>query len=577
MDRIIGKWWYALLLVSSWMYAGMNLRVVDTRGALLEQVATGQPFNVEVIVTDISVFNKYPVVAGLDQFTVKNSGMRITTINGQTTAQYMYEVRIDTPGTYVLGPAQLEVRGNTFASNKVTIRVADETIIRPTSTSNSAKTSAKQEPAFVRFTTDKQQVVEGERIGCRLRFYFTDSRLSLKQLIMQDNKQISRTAMRGPFTGTEVINGTTYNYAEWDWDSYIKQAGRHVLPAYGIDYERESEDRSSAWGGFSRFFGRQIEQKRIYSNAVSMQVDPLPNKKGIQGIGSFSYLEISAQPSVAKQGEGIIINLELAGDGNMHEVTIPQLVGVPKELRCYESKQSIEEPEEKGDLYKKRFEFVVQGLKTGSWELPAQAFTYYDVNDRTTRTLKTAPLTITIMPGIVKASAQSDDSNSSADKKMIAPLDEKGSAQANSSGWQLSWGMIWFLALLPIALLVLRGMMIHFRRRVKVPYELIREKYAFSHARKQFEKLRAQRDARRLYALFVELIANKCKTSLAGVTTPFIAMQLKQKGLADDTIEQWNLFFKTITERAYGSHEAQQDEELFKQAERWLNELQKIL
>lgn len=575
MDKIIGKWWCALLVISSWMYAGMNLRVVDTRGALLEQVATGQPFNVEVIITDISVFNKYPVVVGLDQFTVKNSGMRITTVNGQTTAQYTYEVRIDTPGNYILGPAHLELRGNTYSSNKVSIRVADETIIRPSSTS--VKTHGKQEPAFVRFTTNKQHVVEGERIGCRLRFYFTDSRLALKQLIMQDNKQITRTTMRGPFTGNEDINGTTYNYAEWEWDSYIKEAGRHVLPAYGVDYERESEDRGSAWGGFSRFFGRQIEQKRIYSNAVSVQVDPLPAKKGIQGVGSFSYLEISAQPSVAKQGEGIIISLELAGDGNMHEVSIPQLVGVPKELRCYESKQAIEEPEEEGDLYKKRFEFVVQGLKTGSWELPAQTFTYYDVNDRATRTLKTAPLTITIMPGIVKAPAQSDDSQCGPDKKIIAPLDEHGKAQAQSSGWQLSWGMIWFLAVLPIALLVLRGMMIHFRRRVKVPYELIREKYAFSHARKQFEKLRAQSDASRLYALFVELIANKCKISLGAVTAPFIAMQLKQKGIADDTVEQWNLFFKTITERAYGADETQQDEELFKQAERWLNELQKTL
>lgn len=574
MDRIIGRWWYTFFLIcSSWMYAGMSLQVVDTQGVPLEQVATGQPFRLEVTVTDVSSFSQYPHVAGVEKFAVRNAGMRITTVNGRTTAHYSYELRIDTPGAYILGPAEFTIRGNTFSSNKINIRVADETIAQ---TTTPEKSKRKHETAFIRLTTDKQQVVAGERIACQLRFYFTDPRLGLKQLIMQESKQITRKPMRGPFTGKETINGVVYNYAEWTWDSYIKNAGRHVIPAYGVDYEREVEEDRSYWGGFSRFFGKQVEQKRIYSNAVTLQVDSLPVQDDIQGIGTFSYFEVSAHPSVAKQGEGIIIALELAGNGNIHEVAIPQLHGVPNELRYYESKQAVEEPEEKDDLYKKRFEFVVQGLKTGSWQLPSQTFTYYDVENRKVRTIKTAPLTLTIMPGIAKAAAPLDD-DLSAEKKAIAPLHEQGPWHAAPSPWRFSWGMILLLMLLPIALLIGRGMMLHFRRRVKVPYEIIREKYAFSHARKQFNTLRRERNARKLYALFVELIANKCKVSLGSVTAPFIAIYLKNKKVPEDAIEQWNIFFKTITERAYGSSHAQIDEELFKQAEQWLNDLQKTL
>lgn len=131
--------------------------------------------------------------------------------------------------------------------------------------------------------------------------------------------------------------------------------------------------------------------------------------------------------------------------------------------------------------------------------------------------------------------------------------------------------------MLPIALLITRGMMMHFKKRVKVPYELIREKYAFSHAKARFAKLKQEQDVRRLYALFIELIASKCKTSLATITVPFIMMHLKNKAMAEDKVEKWNQFFKTITERAYAANKSEIDEELFKQAEQWLNDLQNIL
>jgi len=123
----------------------------------------------------------------------------------------------------------------------------------------------------------------------------------------------------------------------------------------------------------------------------------------------------------------------------------------------------------------------------------------------------------------------------------------------------------------------MRGMMLHFRTRVKIPYELIREKYAFSHAKKQFAKLKAERNAQRLYALFIELMANKCKTSLAAITLPFIMLRLQQAAVQEDRIEEWNTFFKYITERAYGTATGEIDEQLFKQAEQWLEDLQKVL
>lgn len=574
MDKIIGKYFFlSIIFCSSFLNAGMSLRIMDSDGMPLEQAGAGQPFKLEVTLSDISSFSKYPTIKGTEQFDMHTSGMRISTVNGKTTATYSYRIQIDEPGYHIIGPAELQVGRNRFVSNTLSVRVDDSAIAQTRLSKKAVR--HKQSPAFMRLTTEKQNVVTGERIGCRLRFYFTDQRIALKQIILQESKQIDRSQMRGPFTGTEKIDGTTYHYAEWTWDSYASAAGRQMIPAYGVDYEQEVEQDRQFWGGFARFFGNRIERKRIYSNAVSLQVAPLPAHEDIQSVGSFSYLHLSAQPSAAKQGEGIIITVELAGDGNMHAITMPKLQKVPSELKYYESKQSIIEPRDQSEQYKKRFEFVVQGLKTGSWEIPAQQFTYYDVKQKRVKTVQSAPLTVTIMPGSAKAIMPFDDNRP--DKKPIAHLHEKGPWYPASEGWRLSWWMIILLMITPIALLIMRGMMLHFRTRVKIPYELIREKYAFSNAKKRFAKLKAERDAQRLYALFIELMANKCKTSLAAITVPFIMLRLQQAAVQENRIEEWNQFFKHITERAYGTATGEIDEQLFKQAEQWLEDLQKVL
>ena len=44
------------------------------------------------------------------------------------------------------------------------------------------------------------------------------------------------------------------------------------------------------------------------------------------------------------------------------------------------------------------WEYVVQGLKPGTFTIPAQSIRFFDTNSRQYKTLKTEPLTITVTP-----------------------------------------------------------------------------------------------------------------------------------------------------------------------------------
>ena len=94
-----------------------------------------------------------------------------------------------------------------------------------------------------------------------------------------------------------------------EWDAYPDQTGKILMPAYSLDFNMPSAQENRA-DLFSMFFGQRLLRKRIYSNAVELNVDPLPpHPHQPNAIGSFKSIHVKAQPATARQGEGIILTL----------------------------------------------------------------------------------------------------------------------------------------------------------------------------------------------------------------------------------------------------------------------------
>lgn len=579
MVRIIGRKLLLILLVGlgvATTQAAMTLRLVDSEGSPLSQASAGQPFVIELLVTDISRVGQPPTIRGLEQFGSQHVGVAISTINGKTTTKYSYRIRIDTPGTYEIGPAVMADNRQQQTSNTLRVVVGDHAIEQKQS---GKKKDQKKSPVLLRMKTDKQKVVIGERIASSIRFYYTDNTVSLKQFIEQEMKHLDRKQVRGPYTGVEKIDGVEYHYLEWLWNTYPRTVGKQVIPAYGADYEVHMQ-RDDLWGGLGRYFGNRVETKRVYSNAVPLEVEALPkHTKKVDAVGSFSSFRMNAQPVVAKQGEGIVLTMELVGDGDPDGIAISTLQHIPASLKWYESKKSVDEPAPGDNEYTMRFEFVVQGLKAGSWEIPAQAFHYYDVNRHEFRTLKSAPLTVTIVPGAPKkptppASSDREDKEVSQERYPIRDLHQCNGCEVAGCSWALPWWLVLLLAIAPLMAGIVQRIIWYLGIWCAARNAKQRIRYAFSRALKRAGQARTAHNTQILYSIMVELISARCNVTAASVTADFIRKRLFDAGASDEIITQWSAFFERITQRAYGHGTAEGDEQLGKETEQWIKKLQ---
>ena len=155
-------------------------------------------------------------------------------------------------------------------------------------------------------------------------------------------------------------------------------------------------------GSFFMFMNVRADRKRVYSNAVKITVDPLPHHhRPVQAVGTFESLYAHITPPVAKEGEGMVFTLELTGNGNMHAIEIPTLE-LPTALKYYDSNTTIINGQNNDECAKKRFEFIVQGMECGDWQIPEQLFVYYDIERQDFVTLRTSSLSVSIQPSPLK-------------------------------------------------------------------------------------------------------------------------------------------------------------------------------
>ena len=574
MGKIVGNQFIFILLIAWWGVcsgAAIDMRLLDTDGSPLVQAGVGHPFVLEVTMSDVSQLGQLPHIEGVEQFDVKHTGMRMMAVNGKMSSHHMYELRIDAPGTYSLGPVTFEHKGKQLASKRVQLVVGAEQIEKK---KGSDETRA---PILLRLYADKDHVVVGERVTCRLRFYLSEPDVALRKFIEQETPIFRRSQSRGPRKGIETLNGVEYTYIEWEWDIYSQKTGLHILPAYGADYDREIE-RDDLWGGFGKLLGNYVETKRVYSNALSLQVDELPpSARKVQGIGTFCELRVSAKPSIVKQGEGIVVAVELIGDGDPDGIIISELQGIPKELKYYESKQVVLDPSMHNSKTGKRFEYIVQGLNVGSWEIPQQSFYYYDVAQRAYKELHSTPITIVIMPGSKQVVQSYGSRAGSAKPDDIAGI-RTGPLYPTNRSAGLSWWAFIILMLVPVFVALYRRISLFFTKRSRINFRAQRARNAFRYARTRLERCIKRKDARRLYSVFIELFADRWHVSIGSISASSIEKRLHDVGMNEEQRVEWNRFFSEISEYAFGVHEeSKRRDDLFNQAEQWIKRLEKVL
>ena len=167
------------------------------------------------------------------------------------------------------------------------------------------------------------------------------------------------------------------------------------------DYTQGVNSHSQIGWGFFRF-GNFAQKNAVFTQPQSVRVDDLPTNVPVQAVGTFTHFTATLSRASVAQGEAVIYTLTLEGEGESEKIKTPALK-IPEEIRFYESKTTVES---RGPLIIKKWEYVLQGLKEGTYTIKEQPFTYFDTRSRSVKTLKTKPLKLTIEPGAMVRSNQ---------------------------------------------------------------------------------------------------------------------------------------------------------------------------
>ena len=557
----------------------VELKIMALDGAPLEAVGIGVPFLLEVTVSGRDV-NQKPKIAGLNSLLVQTAGSRVYMFNGETSSAYTYKVRIDKPGSYVLGPATVFINGLQEQSKAVRVIVRDRQTIDP---AYAKKMHAEAYEAIVQLGVDKTHVYVGERVVATLTFLGIKEKVKLENLEEPKLVDFQLGTKTGPVIGQQVINGSEYVTMTWSWDAFAQKAGQCIIPACGADYLVESEMRDSL-ALFSPFFRLRTERKRTYSNACTVDVENLPAyKENIDAVGRFKRFDISINPSVAAEGEGMVLLIEIEGDGNLTQIPTLQLKNMPSALKWYDSKQYVRDTVGKYGLPVKCFEYIVQGLEQGAWEIPPQLFTYFDIEKKQYQTLETASCTVSIKPGTMMKKYHADDKKGEKiNSEIVQPQDTVDLSLNTWSYWYpvaqhktMPWSLFFILAISPLLLVFVQ--FIWMMLRLRAVY--FRQQFIFKQVSRKIKEAKKSGVTRNLYTVFIDLFAVRLGCAPSIVTQEIIDEHLKRVGFTDEEIRAWDLFYSLMYEQAFFESDCDSacKNALFEQALEWVAKLEHIL
>jgi hypothetical protein len=545
------------LTLFSQILATAELAITANRGVPISvngkaEVAVGQTFAVVVSVKSSGPLTE-PTIGGLGQLTRlgSSSSSKFLMQNGAMTAErsFIYSMRADKEGEYIIGPAQLIVDGKSVTTERIKLIIRAE-----------SKTD-RRGPAFIEMSVNKNAVMVGEPVTVILKLY------------MQDGVELAQPFVAN-FTGAgwtvhssvakpaynKTVQGNVYRVNEQHLVISSPISGTVTIPAMTA-FCAIAQQAPNIFDLFG-FGVRQSETFSVSTGQVSIAVKPLPAYKGtVHGMGIFSNFVAELTSLQAKVGEGVVVRLSVEGNNDMQQVTAPTLQ-LPEGLTSYESNHHVQEIAE--NHWRKTFEYIVQGLQPGSFTIKPQAFTYFDHAQCVYKTLRTQPVTLKVTGAAVATPAEPMK------QAVVEPLatPTKVSTERTIVAKQVASYIPLLLGLL-VAIIILGFILYKLLRWLRRPLDL--KATAFSRARKQFAQLKKTNNTTGVYLLFVNLFADRLEIPAGHVTEQLMYDVLKKRGMPTEKIDQWMHDFVTISAAAYAPMIVK--EQLMTTAERWLREL----
>lgn len=509
-----------------------------------------------------------------DGFQVRYLGpsTQMTIINGQTSSSltHMYSIIPLKAGAYKIGPLRFELNGDTYTSNTLELRVADQPAALRTKSSgqedSDAASAGLNDRILLVMQAQKNKVYLNEIVPVAVKLLINGVPVRDVQFPQVRQEWVSLAPFAQPRQYRSVIGGVSYDVLEFTTTFFALKQGEFKLGPAQLSCNLLARSRSARRGtaGFPDFFdsgflddffgGYQTHPVTVSSAEIPVTVMAPPQEgrpADFRGAtGNFS-MKVSAAPDTLKAGDPVTLKITIEGDGNFNTVVMPALA-MPADFKVYE-------PAVKQEDNRKIFEQVVIPMNEKVKEIPAVSFSFFDTHTGGYRTLTEGPFPLTVAGpdkdehlNIVDSPAQSRRAAAQEElgRDIVFIKDDIGRLMRRKA-FLYRHPVFPVMRLLPLA--VFAGAMLFRRRRMRVQNDVryarnVRAPRAarkgVSLARRHYEAGRTEEFYDVLFQTLKEYLGDRFHLPSAGLTIDVVENVLQGRKIAGDIVEKLRDLFR---------------------------------
>ncbi len=213
----------------------------------------------------------------------------------------------------------------------------------------------------------------------------------------------------------EGVDGE-YTTQTYTYLLFAQKSGKLQIPAVTAKVGQVSQqNRRGMDPFFNSAFGQQVRYTKVFSNPLSIEVEPLPN--GLELYGDFD-IKVEADKTSVMANKPLNLTISVDGIGNIDDVQKFEL-DIPGVVTY--ANEPVIKSGVKDDTYFGHFEQKIVVIADGSYTIPPFSIRYFDKTSQEERVKTTAPIAITVTGGVAKAT-----------KIQAKPLEEKVTSNASS-------------------------------------------------------------------------------------------------------------------------------------------------
>lgn len=544
-----------------------------------KQVILGQPFQLSYTVNQRSRDLQAPEFTDFDYLAGPYTSTSSSTsfINGKRTSvfeqTYTYTLMAQRTGTFTIAPATVKVNGETVQSNGVRIEVLPEdkqpsqstssgqsgnsgTSGQPNQSGSSANVSS--ENLFVRTIVSKTHVHEQEALLVTYKLYFANvdvAQLTNNTKLPEFTGFLKQELEQGEIqTELEHYNGRNYQTAVlYRTLLYPQHSGEIKIDPANFEAVLRVQTRSKSRSIFDDFFGTYTNvTKMLTAPGATIKVSALPSGKpaGFSGgVGKFTITPSISQTDV-QANDAVTIKLDISGTGNMKLLKTPA-IDWPEGFEPYDPKVTNNfSTTTSGVSGTKSIEYLVIARNAGEYTIPAVRFSYFDIEDKSYKTLSTPEYTIHVKRGAGSGKADEGAVISYAQKEDIKQLgtdiryiDTKEPKIKNHKFEIINLKYLWLCYLIPLLIAII--LLIVLRKQIKENADMTRVRYKRANkvAQKRLKAAAAALKANDKNRFYEEIeraawtyLSDRLSIPTADLNKENIATLLRQKGVSEQLI-----------------------------------------